>query len=399
MAVFRKRGDSWQYRILYYDETGKRRERTKSGFDTKRAAQMAAGKEEAKLLNNTFIQNQNVYFGPFAEEWLEVFKRPHIKESTYDRLYRTLKNHIIPHFGELKLTDINRVMYQKWVNTKLEKYSFNTVRSYHAAMSGIFDHAMLDMNLVDRNPTHRVKLTKRNDSPDDEERVLNFLEMDELNQLLFELETRPHRNFPLSIQYFVLFSLLARTGLRIGEALALEWDDIDLDQSTLRVNKTLSYITNSNIKVTRPKTQKANRRIKLDNYTLKLLKNHITNRKEVHLAYPNYKYPETPLVFYSEFGTWLKVNVVRAFLKKTCERCGLRLISPHVLRHTHAVHLLEAGADIKYVSDRLGHTDTKMTLNIYLHVSKKIENDGIDLYEKHLESFRENQKPKAIYSE
>jgi site-specific recombinase XerD len=71
-------------------------------------------------------------------------------------------------------------------------------------------------------------------------------------------------------------------------------------------------------------------------------------------------------------------------LRDACKKSGVQHISPHVLRHTHAVHLLEAGADIKYVADRLGHTDTKITMNIYLHVSKKIEHDAMSLYEARL---------------
>ncbi|MBR3061987.1 MAG: Arm DNA-binding domain-containing protein, partial [Exiguobacterium sp.] len=120
MAIFRKRNGKWQYRIYFYDEVGRRRERSRSNFGSKREAQMAAAKEEAKLLNNTFVMDQNVRFDSFALEWLETFKRPHVKESTYDRISRTVKNHLIPQFGEYRLIDINRVMYQKWINEKVE---------------------------------------------------------------------------------------------------------------------------------------------------------------------------------------------------------------------------------------------------------------------------------------
>jgi integrase len=393
MAVFRKRGDTWQYRILYYDDTGKRRERTKSGFKTKREAQMAAGKEEAKLLNNTFVKDQNVLFGSFATEWLETFKKPHVKESTYDRISRTVRNHLIPQFGEYKLIDINRVMYQKWLNEKLEVYSIGTIRSWHSTFSSILDHAMLDMNLIEKNPAHRVKITKREDEPEQDEGKIDFLEVEELNRLLSYLEQTPHGKYKLSTQYYTLFTLLSRTGLRIGEALALSWDDIDITSMTLRVNKTLSFGSDLSLKVTKPKTKKSNRTLKLDRSTIELLRRYRVNQKEMYLAYPHYKQPELPLLFHNPSGTWLRTQVVRDYLRDACKKSGVRHISPHVLRHSHAVHLLEAGADIKYVSDRLGHSDTKMTMNIYLHVSQKIEQDSMDLYERHINRATNEKKP------
>ncbi|EPE60790.1 phage integrase family protein [Exiguobacterium sp. S17] len=392
MAIFRKRNGKWQYRIYFYDEGGKRRERSRSNFTTKREAQMAAAKEESKLLNNTFVMDQNVRFDTFALEWLETFKRPHVKESTYDRISRTVKNHLIPQFGEYKLIDINRVMYQKWINEKVESYSLGTIRSWHSTFSSILDHALLDMNLIEKNPAHRVKISKRDDAPEEEEGTLEFLEMEELNRLLSYLERTPHGKYRLSIQYYALFLLMARTGLRIGEALALEWDDFDLDAGTVRVNKTLSFGSKLELKVTKPKTKKANRTLRIDGQTNELMRQHRTSQKEVYLAYPNYRKPELPLVFHSPNGTWLRTSIVRDYLRDACKKSGVQHISPHVLRHTHAVHLLEAGADVKYVADRLGHTDTKITMNIYLHVSKKIEYDAMTLYEERLKQTYKNKE-------
>ncbi|WP_353048055.1 tyrosine-type recombinase/integrase [Exiguobacterium sp. s151] len=133
-------------------------------------------------------------------------------------------------------------------------------------------------------------------------------------------------------------------------------------------------------------TKKANRTLRIDSQTNELMRRHGISKKEVYLAYPNYKKPELPLVFHSPNGTRLRTSIVRDYLRDACKKSGVQHISPHVLRHTHAIHLLEAGADVKYVVDCLGHSDTKITLNIYLHVSKKIEQDSLILYERHLKS-------------
>jgi integrase len=101
--------------------------------------------------------------------------------------------------------------------------------------------------------------------------------------------------------------------------------------------------------------------------------------------YSNYKKPETNIVFHQHDGRWLRTNVVREYFKEVCKRAGLPVLSPHALRHTHVVHLLEAGANIKYVSERLGHASIKMTADTYLHVTKKIEDEALELYQRYTE--------------
>jgi site-specific recombinase XerD len=109
------------------------------------------------------------------------------------------------------------------------------------------------------------------------------------------------------------------------------------------------------------------------------------NRKEVVLLYENYKAPESNIVFYQHDGRWLRTNVVRDYFKEVCKRAKLPVLSPHALRHSHAVHLLEAGANLKYVSERLGHKSVKITADTYLHVTQKIEDDALALYSRYVQ--------------
>ncbi|MGG3958214.1 tyrosine-type recombinase/integrase, partial [Bhargavaea massiliensis] len=97
------------------------------------------------------------------------------------------------------------------------------------------------------------------------------------------------------------------------------------------------------------------------------------------------KKPETNTVFHQQDGRWLRTNVVKEYFKEVCKRAELPVLSPHALRHSHAVHLLEAGANIKYVSERLGHASIKMTADTYLHVTKKIEDGALELYQRYTE--------------
>ncbi|MDP5275105.1 site-specific integrase [Chengkuizengella axinellae] len=135
-----------------------------------------------------------------------------------------------------------------------------------------------------------------------------------------------------------------------------------------------------------PKSKASQREIKLDNYMIKLIKRHKINQKEVYLKYENYKKTTDNIIFHQQDGRWLRTNVVREYFKEVCKRADVPILSPHALRHTHAVHLLESGANIKYVSERLGHASVKVTADTYLHVTKKIEDDAIALYEKYVQN-------------
>ncbi|QDX91326.1 site-specific integrase [Brevibacillus laterosporus] len=134
-----------------------------------------------------------------------------------------------------------------------------------------------------------------------------------------------------------------------------------------------------------PKTKNSDRTVKLDDATVKLMKRHRINQKEVCLMYENYKPTKENIIFHQHDGRWLRTNVVREHFKEVCKRANVPVLSPHALRHTHAVHLLESGVNIKYVSERLGHASMKVTADTYLHVTKKIEDDALTLYERYVQ--------------
>jgi integrase len=384
MASFRKRGSGWEYRIKYIDRrTGKPREKSKGGFKTKKEAQIAAAKEETRIHHYGFSEDGNEKVEAYFQEWLETYKKPHVKPITYSVQERNVRLNIIPRWGNYRLKDITRKEYQQWINELREHYSVGTVRRIHSIMSSALDDAVHEFNILLENPTKKIKIPKDTEK---KERV-SYFTREELDKFLKTVK-RPvkHAKHKHSIQYYVLFSLLARTGLRIGEALALTWDDIDLKKRTLSVNKTLVYPLNSTPYVSTPKSKNSIRTIKLDKTMVDLLKKHRINQKEVYLRYENYRPSEKNLVFHQHDGRWLRTNVVRDYFKTVCKRAGVPILSPHALRHTHAVHLLEAGANIKYVSERLGHASVKVTADTYLHVTDKIEDQALSRYEEYIQS-------------
>ena len=382
MAFFRKRGTKWEYRISYVDrQTGKNKETSKGGFKTKKEAQIAANEAESQINYFGFAESGNELMEKYFTEWLETYKKPNVKPITYSVQERNVRLNILPRWGKYRLKEINRNEYQKWINELRDHYSEGTVKRIHSIMSSAIDDAVHEFHIMRENPIQKIKIPK-----DTEKRErIQFFTKEQLNVFLNTTGPVKNAKYKASNQYFYLFSLIARTGLRIGEALALTWDDIDLEMKTLTVDKTLVYPLNSKPYLSTPKSQKSVRTIKLDDYTVKLMKKHKVNRNEVVLMYQNYKAPDTNIVFFQHDGRWLRTNVVREYFKEVCKRAEVPILSPHALRHSHAVHLIEAGANLKYVSERLGHASVKITADTYLHVTQKIEDDSLALYEQYVQ--------------
>jgi len=381
MASFRKRGKSWEYRVSYIDRrTGKKKETSKGGFSTKKEAQLAAAKAGTDIEYYGFSEDGNEKISSYFPKWLEIYKKPHVKPITYSVQERNVRLNIIPRWGNYKLKEITRSEYQEWINELRKHYSEGTVRRIHSIMSSALNDAVNEFNILRENPLKSIKIAKEISTIG----KIRFFAIEQLDKFLQQIKV-PMKNakYKHSIQYFVLFTLLARTGLRIGEALALTWDDVDLKKRELSVNKTLVYLLNSTPYLSTPKSRRSVRIIKIDEYTVALLKKHKVNRNEVVLMYENYKASDMNGVFFQHDGRWLRTNVVRDYFKKVCERAELPILSPHALRHSHAVHLLEAGATMIYVAKRLGHSSIKTTEK-YLHVTKKIESDSLALYEKYV---------------
>lgn len=382
MASFRKHENgTWEYRIRYKDRiTNKYREKSQRGFKTKKEAQLAAAKVEMELDQYGFSENGNELVKNYFYEWLETFKKPKLKPITYSVQERNVRLNILPRWGNYKLKEITRIEYQKWINELIEKYSEGTIRRIHSIMNSAMHDAVHEFRILRENPISRINIPRQEKKND-----VNYFTVEQLERFLDEVR-KPVKNakYQISIQYEVLFTLMAKTGLRIGEALALTWDDIDFNKKSLTVNKTLVYPLNSEPYLSTPKTKNSIREIKLDDKTIQLLIKHKVNRKEIYLRYPNYKQPENNIVFHQHEGRWLRTNVVREYFKEVCKRAGLPVLSPHALRHSHAVHLLESGANIKYVSDRLGHASIKTTADTYLHITKKIESDALDKYQRYI---------------
>lgn len=368
MAYFRKRGNCWEYRIKYSDQ-GKQSEISKGGFRTKPEARTAAVLVEEKLFRGGI---ENVKKGEMLfEDWLDIHNKMTLQHRRGSSNHTVSNGHtkLLEKFGGYKLNQIKRHDYQIFINELLSSqnrdYAKNTVDRIHGNMMHVLNNAV-ENDLLEKNILKGIQITK------EEENKVVYLNKEEVEKLLISIK--------LVEKYKrVMVIVLLRTGLRSGELLGLQWSDIDFEKKTLAVNRQRS-ITG----LGPPKTSSSIRTIFLDDVTIDLLKDYKAwqddNKEE------NLNYIVSDFVMVTETGKEFYYSQPQYLMMMLLKRAGLTpRQSTHLLRHTHAVLLLEAGVDIKTVSRRLGHKNIQTTANVYLHVSDNHERNSMKKFEDYLE--------------
>jgi len=202
--------------------------------------------------------------------------------------------------------------------------------------------------------------------------------LDELNNLLDFMKGYNHQRFKDYQIYYVLMYFLSQTGLRISEALALKWTDINGDKLT--VERQTSRGNNNQLKITTLKNSASYRTIKINEDLIRELKKFKLKQNEMILGDMSFNKNGEGIIFQNFLGSYLTPSTIRDSIKNYCNKAGIDYKGTHGFRHTHAVLLIEAGASIKYVSSRLGHKTIKTTADTYLDITDKIEKDELEKF-------------------
>lgn len=344
--------------------TGKKRYTTKRGFKTQKEAKIALSRLELERQKAGMPISTNTTFKKAAELWLENYKKT-VKESSYSRTKIIFDKHIYPKFGNIKLSKINTAYCQKIVNDWSEKGTSKQYPLFVNYMNKVFKYA-INIGLTSDNPTLNLIIPKPQIKT---EKKLKLYTKEQLE--LFLNEVSQEQNPYFKNRDYTLFRLLAFSGCRIGEILALTWDNINFKTNEMAIKKTVARSDKYYISET-PKTKKSNRIIYLDEKTIKQLKFwKLEQRKylfQLGFTKANYLFTNDENNFTINQSMAERYNIYR-------ERAGLPYIGLHGFRHTHASMLYEAGADHKEVQERMGHANIKTTMDTYTHItnSKKEE--------------------------
>lgn len=362
----KKDGTMWLYKY-YTGEIdpvkGTKKSSTKRGFKTKKEAALDAAKTEQEIEAGLFIPaDKTITFEQLYDLWFETVSSTY-KPSTIKSVKSKFKKQILPRFGNIKIKDITKAYCQKVINDIAE--NINSVADTKMYINQVFEYGV-KMDVINRNPLTGVVIPKKEKDhlSSDQENTRNYWEKAEIKTFLDVVKNE------CSFQDYVMFHLLIYTGGRKGEILALRWNDIDMKNKTMKLNKTLFHDEGMYMSLT-SKTAASRRSISIDDTTLQLLKKLRSGHSEGPVI--NLATQTDHMIFTRLDGTPIRLAYPNDKLDEIITNHKLHSITVHGLRHTHASLLFEAGASIKEVQERLGHSDIKMTMNIYTHVTKTVK--------------------------
>lgn len=371
MPYYRKRGKTWSVTIeLPRLPNGQRNQKTLSGYPTKKAAAAAAAGIESVGRLPDYTPDNLITFEQLAEEWLQSYAKNHRLSSVANR--RSMNRRLNTIVGKEIVVTISRRRYQEIINTLSRIFGPKRVEDYHIAMRLIFNYG-IDKEIISNPPYKGVTLPAKEDIINDEDLPV-YLEKEELQRFLVVAQE-------LAPPLFEYFHLLAYTGLRPGEAVALQWPDINFEERTVSVTKTASRITgHEGLYVRPPKTKSSRRVIGIDEETIRILKKLKVRQAEWKLKYPHIQYSD--YLFQTIFGVVIRDDHAGLKMRRALATVGINnpKLSPHKLRHTHTSLLAAAGVGLEEIQKRLGHANDQITRLVYYHVTKEIRKETADKF-------------------
>lgn len=392
----KKKPANWEYRFEKAPINGKRQHESKSGFRTQKEALEAGNKALTEYLNGGFTAApSDISVSDYLDLWMNKYVKVNLKPKTEITYKSRIDTKLKPAIGHYKLSALNPTILQDFANDlKKEGHSQNHVSNLIRTLKGALKYAVQPLQYLKFNPCEYVVIPKI----EKEGRKRIILSPENWNKIISRFPFGDKYHMPLMIGY--------HTGMRISEVLALTWNDIDFENSTIEVNKQfIKYQTEGKKGVwaiAPPKSKAGYRTIKIDSTLLETLKRENIRQKQARLMYGEYyaKYTskhikdkifevipaaehDLQFICSRDNGTFVTTN---AF--KYCSRIihnELKLdFDFHSLRHTHATILAENGVNPKNLQARLGHENIETTLQIYVHDTFKMCDETIDIFERAL---------------
>ncbi|WP_053983388.1 tyrosine-type recombinase/integrase [Niameybacter massiliensis] len=346
MAIEKRSNDTWRFTI---NHKGQRYRMNFNG--TEREAKRAHDAFKVDVTRGNVGNNENMKFYELANTVYNEYCKKHIKAST-QRIYQTNYNiHLLPYFGDKKLSAITPIMIQKFMNEKAAKYKFNTVSSISSTLSSTFQFAV-DWKIIKESPYQNIKLPKR------DQKSSELMSLDNIRQLL-----EIYRN-DSNLMHKSAFYLAIGCGMRNSEIRALTLDDIDFSNNLININKQLGQDRDSegNILddvVITTKTNGSTRKVYAPGFVMDALHQYIDS-----LIY----IPDSKQIFINTSnGKPITKHCLSKRFKAVMLGNNMDPIRFHDLRHLQATLLMYSGVNVQSISQRLGHSNTDTTLKVYTH--------------------------------
>ena len=369
-----KRGKN-SYRLICtngYDLEGNIIRHTKTVHGTKKDAEVELAKFVTDVQNGLVINGKSLKFSEFTEIWKRDYGSKELAPSTYKRYCRMLETRLLPYFGHFYINKIRpidimqfydllerdtQLVRKKNNNGKktLKPLSGKTILEHHRLLRAML-HRAVYWQMIVTNPAERVqppkaKKPKRRSYDDEQTKIL----LENLEQLSVE-----------DTKYKVAIILTVFTGVRLGELMGLEWQDVDFKNGIICINRSSQYLSDMGIFTKVPKTESSIREIAIPEFIISLLKEYKLWYEEQKSFYGEL-WTNSNRLFVQADGKPMHPSTISKWFVKYVSTIGLPVINFHGLRHTNASLLVAQNIDIAIISARLGHAQVSTTLNFYVH--------------------------------
>ena len=369
-----KRGKN-SYRLTVsegFDLNGNPMIHRKTVHGTKKDAEVELAKFVTEVQNGLVVDGKSLRFSEFTEIWKRDYGSKELAPSTYKRYCRMLETRLLPYFGhfyinKIKPTDIMKFYDLLEKDTQLVRKKGNNGAKTKKPLSGktILEHhrllrAMLHKavywQLIVANPAERVQPPKarkpKRKSYDDEQTKILLENL----ELLSSEDTK----------YKVAIILTVFTGVRLGELMGLEWQDVDFKNGIISINRSSQYLSDMGVFTKVPKTESSIREIAIPEFIISLLEEYKLWYEEQKSIYGEL-WTNSDRLFVQVDGKPMHPSTISKWFVKYVGQIGLPVINFHGLRHTNASLLVAQNIDIAVISARLGHAQISTTLDFYVH--------------------------------
>ncbi len=369
-----KRGKN-SYRLTVaegFDLSGKPMIHRKTVHGTKKDAEVELAKFVTEVQNGLVVDGKSLRFSEFTEIWKRDYGSKELAPTTYKRYCRILETRLLPYFGhfyinKIRPTDIMKFYDLLEKDTQLVRKKGNNGSKTKKPLSGktILEHhrllrAMLHKavywQLIVANPAERVQAPKarkpkRKSYDDEQTKIL----LENLEKLSIE-ETK----------YKVAIILTVFTGVRLGELMGLEWQDVDFKNGIISINRSSQYLSDMGVFTKTPKTESSIREIAIPEFIISLLEEYKLWYEEQKSIYGEL-WTNSDRLFVQADGKPMHPSSISKWFVRYVSTIGLPVINFHGLRHTNASLLVAQNVDIAVISARLGHAQISTTLDFYVH--------------------------------
>ena len=379
ITEYKKKNGAIVYRASVYlgvDKLTGKKARTTVTASTKKGVKIKAREAiNAFVANGCSVKEKPTIttYRELVSLWWESYKNT-IKPNSQQTMEGIVRIHILPVFGDYKLEKLTTPIIQQQVNKWADKANKGEKGAYanYSFLNNINRRILqygVTMQAIKHNPARDVIIPRKQQN---KEHKVKFFSNQELKQFLNYLDNLDQSSYENFFDY-VLYKTLLASGCRIGEALALEWSDIDLKKGIISISKTLNRYQETNT----PKSKAGLREVDIDTATVALLKEY-KKRQQIQA----WQLGRSVSIVFTPFTTkYAYACLLRKRLQGHFKNAGVPDVSFHGFRHTHATIMLYAGIEAKDLQYRLGHSNISMTLNTYVHATKEGAKKAVSIFE------------------